>query len=221
MSKILHFGRSCKAYLRLYGNQSPDVTLCCEDCGCRLHKHGRYMRAVSTRSQIIQIPIYRQLCPVCGKTISLWPDFLVPWARVVTWVREAAMTRRQNGYTWRQTAENTTAPATRPSRRTLKRWWKRYLIRAASAALWIAGELISSGSDVDLLSSYPSKVAPKPEDTLEWFKQLLSRYTPAGSWEATEKVCYHEIRYSPSNIWRRLYLFCRTSKVPRKAGESG
>lgn len=182
MSKILHFGRSCKAYLRMYSDRSPDVVLCCEDCGCRLHKHGRYMRSVATKSEIVLIPIYRQICPSCGKTVSLLPDFLVPWARFATWVREAAMTRRQSGFTWRQMAESTTAPAVRCSHRTLKRWWQQYLQRAAFAALWVASELVSLGFDGDLLRSYPSKIAPKPADTLEWLKQLLSVYIPAGSW---------------------------------------
>lgn len=182
MSKILQFGRSCKAYLRMYGNQSPAVKLSCEDCGCCLHKHGRYLRAVATKSGIVQIPIYRQLCPVCRKTVSLLPDFLVPWARYATWIREAAMTRRQNGFTWRQTAESTFAIAVCCSRRTLKRWWQRYLVRAASAALWIAGQLVSSGFDGDLLRSYPSKVAPQPIDTLMWLEQLRPAYTPAAPW---------------------------------------
>lgn len=166
----------------MYGDRSPNVKLYCKDCGCCLHKHGRYMRSVATKTEIVQIPIYRQFCPVCEKTISLLPDFLVPWARVATWVREAAMTRRQNGFTWRQTAESTTVTAVRPSRKTLKRWWKRYLLRAASAALWLAGQLVSSGFDGDLLRSYPSKVTPKSADTLIWLKQLSFVYTPAGSW---------------------------------------
>ena len=135
MFKIFYFGRSCKAYLRKYENRSPDTKIYCEDCGGLMHKHGRYIRSVVTKDEIVQIPIFRQYCPACGKTISLLPDFLIPWARFATWVREAAMTRRQIGFTWRQTAESTTAPAVRYSLRTLKRWWKRYLLRAASTAL--------------------------------------------------------------------------------------
>lgn len=166
----------------MYGTQSPAEKLSCEDCGCCLHKHGRYMRAVAIKSEIVLIPIYRQLCPVCGKTISILPDFLVPWARFATWIREAAMTRRQNSFTWRQTAESTFATTVRCSRRTLKRWWQRYLLRAASAALWIAGQLASSDFDGDLLRSYPSKIVPQPIDTLMWLKQLQTIYTPAAPW---------------------------------------
>jgi len=166
----------------MYENRSPDVLICCEDCGRHLHKHGRYARWVATKNETIRIPIYRQHCPDCGKTISLLPDFLVPWARFASWVREAAMTRRQKGFTWQQAAESTTTPAIRYSRRTLKRWWKRYLHRAASAALWIAGQLVSSDFDSDLLRIYPAKVAPTSADTLSWLEKLISVYSPAGSW---------------------------------------
>ncbi|MEB3104059.1 DUF6431 domain-containing protein, partial [Ferviditalea candida] len=156
--------------------------ICCEDCGRHLHKHGRYFRSVTTKQEVIRIPIYRQYCPECGKTISLLPDFLVPWARFATWVREAAMTRRQKGFTWHQATESTTAPPVWYSRRTLKRWWKRYLHRAAGAALWVAGQLVSSGFDGDLLRIYPAKIAPTTADTLSWLEKLLSVYSPAGSW---------------------------------------
>lgn len=166
----------------MYEDRSPDIKLCCEDCGGHLHKHGRYMRSVATKHETVQIPIYRQYCPACGKTVSLLPDFLVPWARFVTWVREAAIARRQKGFSWRQTAESTTVSAVRYSRRTLKRWWKRHLLRAAPAALWVAGQLVSSGFEGDLLRIYPAKIAPLPADTLRWLEKLLSVYSPVGAW---------------------------------------
>jgi hypothetical protein len=182
MSKILHFGRSCKAYLRLYENRSPDISLCCENCGRHLHKHGHYRRSVVTKQETIQIPIYRQYCPSCGKTITLLPDFLVPWARVATWVREAAINRWQQGFTYRQTVESTTATVTRYSRRTLKRWWKAHLVKANSAAIWIARKLTFSGFDEDLLRMYPSKISPTSADTLQWLRQLLLLFTPLKPW---------------------------------------
>lgn len=182
MSKILHFGRSCKAYLRLYTNQPPNVLLSCKDCGCRLHKHGRYYRAVTTKREMKWIPIYRQYCPECGTTVSLLPDFLVPWARFATWVREAAMIRRQKGFTWRQILTRTASLAFRCSRRTLKRWWKRYAERASSVAIWVAGQLTRAGYDRDLLGMYPEKVNPHPADTLNWLQKLLSIYCPVKPW---------------------------------------
>lgn len=182
MTKILHFGRSCKAYLRWYGDHSPNVHFCCEECGRRLHKHGRYWRWIATSRELIRIPVYRQFCPECKTAISLLPDFLVPWARYATWIREAAITRRTHGMTWRQTAINTTIPAVRYSKRTLKRWWKRYVTKAEFAAMWIAKELVSSGYNEDLLKMYPEKVTPQPTDTNRWLQKLQTFYCPFNPW---------------------------------------
>lgn len=180
MSKVLYFGLSCKAYLRTFGNQSPDVQLCCENCGRLLHKHGRYWRGVVMKHEVIQIPIYRRYCPTCGMTISLLPEFLIPWARYATWVREAALKRKRKGFSWRQIAESTTAPTVRYCRRTLKRWWARYLYRAANAALWVAGKLVAQGANEDMFRLYPTMINPTPLDTLDWLNKLLSRYIPPG-----------------------------------------
>jgi hypothetical protein len=182
MIKILYLSRSSKAYLRLYDECSPDIRLCCENCGIRLHKHGRYYRSVTTKQEMLRIPIYRQYCPDCGTTVSLLPDFLVPWARFATWVREAAMIRRQKGFSWRQTLTSTTSSAFRCSRRTMKRWWKRFAERASSAAMWVAGQLTRSGYDGDLLGMYPKKVNPELADTLNWLQKLLSIYCPVKPW---------------------------------------
>ena len=181
MSKVLYFGLSCKAYLRTFENQSPDVQICCDDCGRLLHKHGRYWRGVVTKHEVILIPIYRWYCPACNKTISLLPEFLIPWARYATWVREAALKRKHKGFSWRQTTESTTTPAVRYSRRTLKRWWARHLRRAADAALWVAGKLVAQGDDTDMLHLYPTMMNPTPMDTLDWLDKLLPRFIPAGA----------------------------------------
>ncbi|SHE10497.1 Uncharacterised protein [Chlamydia abortus] len=70
MYKILSFGRSCKAYLRNYKDSGPNVTLCCENCGHRLHKHGRYYRYVAGKTEYLRIPIYRWLCPKCDTSVN-------------------------------------------------------------------------------------------------------------------------------------------------------
>jgi Domain of unknown function (DUF6431) len=182
MTKILHFGRSCKAYLRLYESSTPNISICCEDCGHHLHKHGRYYRVVATKRELFRIPIYRQYCPDCGKTISLLPDFLVPWARCATWVREAAMIRRWKGFTHRRNIESTSVATLRYSRRTLKRWWKAYILKVDAVALWIAKQLTSQMNAEDLLHLYPAKIAPTSEDTMDWLEELLLRYSPAKPW---------------------------------------
>jgi Domain of unknown function (DUF6431) len=166
----------------MFESKSPDVKICCEDCGRLLHKHGRYWRGFATKKEVTRIPVYRQYCPVCRITISILPDFLVPWARYTTWVRESAMTRKHKGFSWRQTAESTTTPPVRYSRRTLKRWWARHLQRVADAALWLAGQFVAEGVDDDLLRLYPTMINPTPLDTLDWMNKLLSRYLFAGAW---------------------------------------
>lgn len=177
MNKILSFGRSCKAYFRLYRNQSPNVKLCCQDCGRTLHKHGSYLRWVTGKRERIQLPIYRWLCPHCGVTVSLLPDFLVPWARFTTWVREAAIVRKRQGRSFRRIAETITTPVIGLSRNTVKRWWKRYLIQAATTSLWIASQLTAAGDEADLLHLHPKPVNASPIETALWLEQLQKRYT--------------------------------------------
>lgn len=178
MNKILSFGRSCKAYLRLYKDQGPDVKLCCKDCNRKLHKHGRYFRWVASKSEHILIPIYRWLCPNCGTTVSLLPDFLIPWARFTTWVRESAIVRKRQGKSLRWIAETITYPRIGLSSSTVKRWWKQSLARVAATALWMSSQLVTAGCEEDLLRMYPKPIAAKTADTWDWFEQLVQRYAP-------------------------------------------
>lgn len=177
MIKILFFGRSCKHYLRRFKDRGPEVTFSCDGCGRILHKHGRYFRYVACKTQVIQIPIYRWLCPNCRRTISLLPDFLVPWARYTTWIREAAIVRKRRGCSWRTIAENLIHPVISVSTTTVKRWWKKYVHKTQAAALWLARELILAGEDEDLLRKHASPVNASKHDTMDWFEQLQKRYT--------------------------------------------
>lgn len=178
MNKILPFGRSCKAYLRLYGDCSPNVELSCSICNRTLHKHGRYYRSVSSKYDTVIIPIYRWLCQDCGITVSLLPDFLVPWARFVTWVREAAINRKLQGRSMQNIVLTVASPAVGISRSTVKRWWKHHLGKASSVSLWIAGQLVGSGLNNDLFELHPSPAASSPVHTAAWLQRLLALYFP-------------------------------------------
>lgn len=177
MIKILSFGRSCKAYLRLYRIEGPSLKLCCDDCGRLLHKHGHYYRWVTTTDEMIHIPIYRWLCPDCRTTVSLLPDFLVPWARFTTWVREAAIVRKRQGRTFRQITQSITTPILGVSITTVKRWCKRHRIKAGATGLWICSQLVADGWEEDLIRMHPHPVNPLPTDTIIWFEQLQKYYT--------------------------------------------
>jgi transposase-like protein len=76
MNRVRYLGKTVKGYLRLYQDVPPICEEGCTDCQRKLYRHGRYYRSVVTRNKIIKIPIYRWLCPACGKTFSLLPDFL-------------------------------------------------------------------------------------------------------------------------------------------------
>jgi len=181
MYKLLSFGRSCKAYLRLYKEKGPDLTLFCEKCGRRQHKHGRYYRFVSGKTEYLRIPIYRWFCPTCRTTVSLLPDFLVPWARCTTWVREGAIMRKLQGQSFRQIAETLVSPKIALSTHTIKRWWRQQLSRGAHVSLWLAGELVKTGIDEDWLRLFPNTVAAKPADVWNWIENLFQHYAPRHS----------------------------------------
>jgi hypothetical protein len=181
MIKILCFGRSCKAYLRSYKENSPDVKLCCDKCNHQLHKHGRYYRWVASKRELLHIPIYRWLCPVCGTTVSLLPDFLIPWARFTTWVRESATSRKRQGQPLRQIANEVTSSHIGLSTSTVKRWWKLALKKTASASLWVAEQLVAAGCEEDLLRLLPQPVRATPIATLYWLDLLMQRFAPGRS----------------------------------------
>ena len=76
---IKYLGKSIKGYLRNYQEVPPCFEENCPDCDHKLYRHGKYSRSVITKKKITWIPIYRLLCPACGKTFSLLPDFLLPY----------------------------------------------------------------------------------------------------------------------------------------------
>jgi hypothetical protein len=178
MIKILSFGRSCKTYFRLYKDHSPNMKLCCEGCSRTLHKHGFYVRWVTSKRDRMQIPIYRWFCPSCKITVSLLPDFLVPWARFTTFVREAAVVRKRQGRSFRRIAQSITIPATALSPCTVKRWWKRHVKHISAISLWMARQLVAAGCDADLLDKHPKRVDATPPETVHWLEQLQKLYVP-------------------------------------------
>jgi hypothetical protein len=142
-----------------------------------MHKHGRYYRSITTKQEVMTIPIYRWLCPLCRTTISLLPDFLIPWARFTTYIREAAVARKLRGQAYGRIAQSITSVQVRVSRCTVKRWWKQHLGKAAERSLWLAGQLVSSGYAQDLFEHYPHPVSANPVETATWLQTLLSLFT--------------------------------------------
>ncbi|KKM09094.1 hypothetical protein SY88_20310 [Clostridiales bacterium PH28_bin88] len=64
-----------------------------------------YYRWVTTIADHYRIPIQRYRCPSCGKTFSLLPNFIAPWQRFHTGLREKALRLRfEDGLSWREIA---------------------------------------------------------------------------------------------------------------------
>ena len=67
-------------YIRGKKNDFPGIETCpCCSYPSTLPRHGFYWRNALFRKSWYRIPILRLKCPSCGKTISLLPDFLLPY----------------------------------------------------------------------------------------------------------------------------------------------
>lgn len=87
---IKYLGKTVKGYLRRYQDVPPKCEVNCPNCNHKLYKHGYYYRSVVSGKAITRIPIYRRLCPSCGKTFSLLPDFLYPYIVHSGWILQKA-----------------------------------------------------------------------------------------------------------------------------------
>jgi len=81
MQKIYSFGVSPLKYAtRGTKNEFPEIKTCPL---CRypapLEKHGFYWRNALFSSREFRIPICRLKCTSCGRTVSILPDFLLPY----------------------------------------------------------------------------------------------------------------------------------------------
>jgi hypothetical protein len=78
---IYHFGVNIQQYAKLgRGNLFPSI-YGCKNCPYegKLYRHGFYERGVITSSAYYRIPVLLLKCPVCGKTYSVMPDWLIPY----------------------------------------------------------------------------------------------------------------------------------------------
>lgn len=176
MFAILFLGKTCKSYTKRYKNNSPNALFHCDRCSQKMHKHGHYLRTVVTKQQLIVIPIYRWCCPKCHRTLSLLPDFLVPWARFWTPVREAACLQRIQGKSFKRIATDLVSTQLEISRTTVKRWWRRHLLQSAKAAMWLLAQRVQTGFGEDLLRYLFQGVASTELDTALGCRQLQQLY---------------------------------------------
>lgn len=162
MSIVLPLAHSVQGYLRRYGQVGPNLPLRCGHCHTQpLHRHGCYWRAVVCRWRIYRIPIYRWKCPNCRRTVSVLPDFLKPYARFLSFLREKAIWRRMAGWQWERIAQAVSSPAVSVvSVRTLLRWFKRAIAWAAGRGAEPLGHLVKVAPSLDIGGLKPADVTP-------------------------------------------------------------
>jgi hypothetical protein len=101
----------------------PPGCLLCGENGC-LIGHGYYLRKVKGENQAYFIWIKRWLCKICRRTLSVIPNFLLPYrhylVRVVQMVVAAFYESEQS---WKRVSETCAQDGT-PDLRTMQRWCK-------------------------------------------------------------------------------------------------
>lgn len=113
------FGMDVEEYA-LRGRDNPFPLLDqCPNCRCmghgNLHRNGYYERFVITERETVKVPICRWRCLSCGISLSILPDFLIPYFQhtlhtVLTRVDQLLQGKKVNG-----------------ERQLLRFHWKRYV----------------------------------------------------------------------------------------------
>lgn len=81
MILIHHFNLTVEEYANRGADLDvPEIDVCpyCK-ARTRLQHHGSYDRNAIDSERVYRIPIFRLRCPCCRKTVSLLPDFLIPY----------------------------------------------------------------------------------------------------------------------------------------------
>lgn len=81
MQESHDFGIDFKTYAKKGKNNDFPIIESCPMCHSRkrLHRHGFYWRYGVTDLLVERVPICRQLCTICNKTISILPSFFIPY----------------------------------------------------------------------------------------------------------------------------------------------
>lgn len=182
MPIIMPLGRTVKAYLRRFGKRSPELRIACPSCGGKTRHHGRYQRTAVTDRKVYTVPVYRWRCPGCERTVSVLPDFLVPYAQFVSLVREGVLRRwLRNWPVVRIAAEACTASADGLSERTVVRWLARLKQIAGGWAQLLANRLLLARPGSDLFTCGVQWQGPKaPLQALCDLGDLCREQAPSG-----------------------------------------
>ena len=75
---IAYFGSTVNEYREKCLKNLLDMCICCPNHPeCKMAKHGHYIRGIKETGE--KIEIYRLICYKCRETITVLPDFLLPY----------------------------------------------------------------------------------------------------------------------------------------------
>lgn len=115
------------SYLECPENFLPKEVKCLRDSSHKPHKHTGWLRLVVLPDHVTQviIPMFRWYCPQCNESISIWPEFILPYQQEMTETHEQVVVEYLNG-----TSISDTAGDIGYEPRTVSRWIKRILSQA-------------------------------------------------------------------------------------------
>jgi hypothetical protein len=136
----------------------------CPHCHCLYQRHQIRARAAWEDCEHTgRLLVLRLRCPRCDRTQTVLPDFLAPYRRYRTAIREAVV------------AEETAAPPC--DERTARRWVSAFRARITDAigqlTAWVLTPLAVSRQDPAFLDGLPPCYA-----TLRWLRVVAARQAP-------------------------------------------
>jgi hypothetical protein len=162
--------------------------------------HGNYPRKAKDERQAYRVEIKRWLCKVCGRTMSVLPDFLLSFRHYVVRVVEGVLENRlERKLSWAEVkAKN--SPADMPTLRTKQRWCKSY---GGEASRWL-GAVEEQLARQDSCSIWldPQGEAPRAQSAAE---ALLAASEHLLAWGKTQWA--EAARYGRNERLRFLWLW--------------
>ena len=126
MSILADYGSSVQAYIdqdKHKDSACPDGCAWCGGNGC-LFRHGYYRRKAKGEKQAYFIWVKRWLCKICHRTLSMIPNFLLPYRHyLVRVVQMVVVAFYESEQSWKRVLETCAENGT-PGLRTMQRWCK-------------------------------------------------------------------------------------------------
>ena len=157
---VMHEAVLLKRYLDEYRDRAPEWKQGCPLCGLKLVKHGRFFRFVVFGQLFEYLPVYRRRCSGCGKTFSLLPAFIRPYAHFGICVREAAARMLAKGSTVSELAARLCQSKSTGgiSTRTLRHWLQGWRQRTQALTVSVIERILQLAPGFDATPYLPRSV---------------------------------------------------------------